>query len=104
MQHAACSRDECWAAGCATSQCRYFCARRDWPPFMSTMMLLKYFTPMSIIWVCFFEMAAEQGVKCACQLLVCVVRGAMAKAGCAQQQHVRSTRKARADGSSGTDH
>jgi hypothetical protein len=51
---------------CATSQCRYFCARRDCPPFMSTMMLLKYFTPMSIIWVCFFEMAAEH--KCSCQL------------------------------------
>jgi hypothetical protein len=43
---------------CGTSQCRYFCARRDWPLFMSTMMLLKYFTPMSTIWVCFFEMAA----------------------------------------------
>ena len=36
---------------------------------MSTMMLLKYFTPMSIIWVCFFEMAAEQSAKCTCQYL-----------------------------------
>ena len=58
FMHAASLQCLTLAAVSLTSQCRYFCARRDWPPFMSTMMLLKYFTPMSIIWVCFFEMAA----------------------------------------------
>lgn len=43
-----------------TSQCRYFWARRDCPAFMSTMMLLKYFTPMSTICPCFFDMAAHR--------------------------------------------